>query len=184
MRLFIAIDLPKAIEKRIGEVEQELERWNFDVKYVEPKNLHLTLKFLGEVDEKLVTGMEKKMETITQDMENFHIEIKGLGFFGSDNYIRTIWLGITEGKEKLMELIEKLDKELGYIRQDEYKPSPHLTIGRVRSGKDRHVMLKELGKLKGLEIGAFDVNAIKLKKSQLSPKGPAYSDARAFQLKA
>ncbi|MBI4176657.1 MAG: RNA 2',3'-cyclic phosphodiesterase [Candidatus Aenigmarchaeota archaeon] len=183
MRLFIAIDLPKAIEKRIGEMEAELGRWGFDVKYVEPWSLHLTLKFLGEVDDSLVPEIERKVEGIVRDIENFKAEIKGFGFFGSGNHVRVLWLGITEGKERLVEIIEKLNAELDYIRKDDYKPSPHLTIGRVRSGKDRHIILREIEKLKDVEIGWIGVKSIKLKKSQLSAKGPSYSDVKAFPLK-
>ncbi len=182
MRLFIAIDLNKELKDKIKNIEDELKKLDLPIKFVEPENLHFTLKFLGEVSEERVKEIEKTVSEVLKDFKPFKVFIQDFGYFGSPNYIRTLWLGLKEGGKEIIEISEKLDEVLSYIRKNEHEPKPHLTIGRVKSNKNKEILLKEIEKLKNVKIGEFYVNKIKLKKSVLTKKGPIYSDLKVFEL--
>jgi len=183
MRLFIAIDLGEDIIRRITKIEDELKRKDVDVKFVEPENLHLTLKFLGEVSENQLDVIKKETEMAVSGFSEFQISIEGCGYFGNPNYIRVLWIGVNKGREKLIDIIDMLNKSLESVRRDEYKPNPHLTIGRVRSGKNREFLLHEVESLEHVKLGEINVKEIKLKESVLSRKGPVYNDIKIFKLK-
>lgn len=182
MRLFIAIDLDERVRGEISRVIERLKGGDFDVKWVDPDNIHLTLKFLGEVREDQIKGLEERVSNVLKGMKKFRISISEVGYFGSPRYVKVIWLDVTEGKEKVVELSKLFNKELSYIRREEYEPSPHITIGRVRTGRNRDVLLREVEELKHVKIGEVDVNEIKLKSSVLDKEGPIYSDVKIFEL--
>lgn len=181
MRLFIAVDIPEVLKEKILEIEKQVESLA-DVKYVEKENLHYTLKFLGEVDEGEVENVVKKVKGVCKSLKKFQIHAKGVGYFGSPNFIRVVWIGCEEGKEELVEISKKLEDELSYIRKDEFDFHPHLTIARPRNVEDKKRFLEKLEELKNLDFGKFTVDKIALKQSKLSPKGPMYSDYKIFEL--
>jgi 2'-5' RNA ligase len=182
MRLFIAIDLDERVRGEIAKVINRLEKGGFDVKWVEPRNVHITLKFLGEVREDLVAGVKERVSGVLRDVKGFSIRIGNLGYFGSPGYVRVIWVDILEGRESLVKLSGLLDRELGDIRKSEHGPSPHLTIGRVRSGRKRDELLREIRYMKDVKLCELDVNDVKLKRSVLDEGGPVYSDLEVFRL--
>lgn len=182
MRVFIAIDLPDEIKESIANIENEVRGKDVDVKFVEPKNLHITLKFLGEVNEEKVKEIEETVSDCVKEIKMFTIKLQGIGYFGSENYIKTLWINIREGKDTLIEIIKMLDKGLDHIRKDNYQPNPHLTIGRVRSGRNKEILLDETKRLKDVKVGEIQVKQIKLKKSELTPKGPIYTDLYTINL--
>jgi len=182
MRLFVAIDLDREAKGKIANIIDQLKSRDFDVKWVEPESMHLTLKFLGEVHENQVSGIEERISRILEGVKKFKISISKVGYFGSPGYIRVIWVDVIEGKERLIELSKLFNKELSYIRREDYEPSPHLTIGRVKSGRNREKLVKEIERLKHVNICEVDVNEIKLKRSILDKEGPIYSDLKVFEL--
>jgi 2'-5' RNA ligase len=182
MRLFIAIDLDEKTRGSIAKVINELKSRDFDVKWVNPDNIHLTLKFLGEVREDQIKDLEERVSNVLKGMKRFKSSISELGYFGSPNYVKVIWLDVTEGREKMIELSRLFNKELSYIRKEYHESSPHITIGRVRTGRNREVLLREIERLKHVKIGELDVNEIKLKRSVLGSEGPVYSDLKVFNL--
>lgn len=182
MRLFIAIDLDEKTRSNIAKVINELKSRDFDVKWVNPDNIHLTLKFLGEVREDQIKDLEERISNVLKGMKRFKASISELGYFGSPRYIKVIWLDVVEGRENLIELSKLFNRELSYIRKEEHKPSPHLTIGRVRTGRNRDELLMEIERFKHVKIGEVNVNEIKLKMSVLGAEGPVYSDVKVFDL--
>lgn len=182
MRCFVAIDLSENIKEKITEITKELKKQDVDVKFVESQNLHITVKFLGEVSEEQVKEISNIAKEVLSPVKQFKINIKGLGYFGSPNYIRTLWVGISDGKEKLHMLIETVNKKLFHIRKEGYAPSAHITIGRVRSGKNKEKLLETIEKLKDVKIGEMVVKEIKLKQSELTREGPVYTDIETFDL--
>ena len=182
MRLFIAIDIPSELKGKIKLIRDEINTKNVDVKFVEPENLHLTLKFLGEVNEDHAKDIESAISDILKGTGPFKVNLEGIGFFGSPSYIRVIWVGLKEGHGEVTRLMEMLNERLGNIRNEALKPSPHLTIGRVRSGKNKDLLYKELIKMKDWKIGGIEVKEIKLKQSQLARGGPTYSDVFSCEL--
>ncbi len=182
MRLFIAVDLSETIKKEIIELEQKLMKGNPDVKLVEPENLHLTLKFLGNVGEDKISTIEKAILDIVKDLKPFKITLRGVGYFGKPSHVRTLWIGLKEGREKLARLMEDMNRTFSKIREENRKPSPHLTIGRVRSGRNKEVLLRQIDGFSDVKLGSLLVNKIKLKKSTLTPQGPVHEDMKIFVL--
>jgi len=180
MRCFIAVDLKKDIAEKVKEIQHKIANLDVDVKFVEPENLHFTLNFLGEVNEKEVEEIKKPLVQCLKDFHIFKIRISGLGFFGGSNYIRTLWFGLCEGENEFVKLMKRVNK---YVKIGKGGEKAHLTIGRVRSGKNREVLANFINKLKGVNIGEMYVKNVKLKKSVLTQKGPVYSDLVVFKLR-
>lgn len=184
MRLFVAIEISKEVAERITEIEKRLFKGGFDLKFVEPENLHLTLKFLGEVSDEDLKYVESVISYVANEFQAFNVSFQGLGYFGSERNVKVLWIGVKEGKSEFVRIASSLDKKLSKIREEERKEkTPHLTIARVKSGKNRENLLREIYSLNDVKIGEVYVKEIKLKKSELTPKGPVYSDLKAFPLK-
>ena len=181
MRLFVGVGIPEELKEKIIETEIQIQNLA-SVKPVEKENLHYTLKFLGEVGEKDIENIVKKIESVSKQAKKFKIHVKGVGYFGSPNFIRVIWIGCEEGKKELAEISKKLEEELKYIREDEYGFHPHLTIARPTDAKVKKRFLEKLEEIKNIDFGEFIVDKIVLKQSKLSPKGPIYSDYKVFNL--
>ena len=169
MRCFIAIDLPEYIRKEISEIQEKLPEAK--LKLVKPENMHLTLKFLGDVDEKHII----KIKDILKDISiNLNCRINNIGVF-TNSFIRAIWAGV-EPEEKLREIYDliqdKLEK-LGFKKDKKWKS--HATLARASGIKDRKRFLEALEKIKVKPL-EFKVNEVKLKSSALTPEGPVYED--------
>lgn len=182
MRLFIAVELDEGLRPKVLEVENRIKQCGGDVKLVEPQNLHFTLKFLGEVEEGRVPEIEDKIRDILEDSKPFTISIEGFGYFGSPRYLKTLWIDVKEGKEQLQGLADSLNTALDYIRHEKHKGDIHLTVGRVKSAKNRDALLREIEALKDVKVGEMVVKEVKLKQSALNKTGPVYSDVKVFPL--
>lgn len=174
MRCFVALDIPDELRVKIAALQNRLA--GFDVKLVEPENLHFTLKFLGAIDEDMTKKVSEKLENLK--LMPFTAAIKGTGVFPSLSCMRVIWLGCP-GISGLQQSVE--ESLSGLFKKE--KPSPHITLARVRSPKDKDKLAEFVEKNKDIEIGSFTVNEIKLKKSTLTKKGPVYEDVKIFALK-
>lgn len=176
MRLFIAVDVDDPIREKIKPVLSELSRIN-GVKAVEPENLHITLLFLGEVNESRVSKIEEKLSEV--EFEPFKILFEGVGAFPNVNSPRVVWVGVKESGELTglaNNIYEKL-KKLGFRRDKEFKA--HLTVGRV---KRKNPEVSEVIKRHASEnFGEMEIRSFRLKQSILTPKGPIYKDLRVFE---
>ncbi len=172
MRCFISIDIPKEIKKEIAKIQDSLPE--FEGKMTEIENLHLTLKFLGEIDEEKVEEVKKRLKEI--NVKSFKTEINSIGVF-SERFIRIIWLHLTNCNE----LQKEIDNALKDLFELEARFMSHLTIARVKNIKDKKKFLQELEKIKILGI-RFVVGGFKLKKSELKPEGPVYSVLEEYKL--
>lgn len=187
MRTFIAIELTKAIKDYLSKLQNELKTSQVDVNWVLPQNIHLTLKFLGEIDSYQLTDIIKIIEDIASDKTSFPIQISALGAFQKISFPRIIWAGIDKGdvetKIIAQELIDGLSK-IGFAPED--RPfSTHITLGRVRSSKNREKLAQKLNELqnslnKNME---FTVDKITLFKSTLTPQGPIYEIIKEISLR-
>jgi 2'-5' RNA ligase len=183
MRLFVAIDLDGKVIENITSIQKKLASHDFDLKMVEPENLHLTLKFLGEVQESQVERIENLISETVKGVRTFELSFHGIGYFGSGSRVNVIWTGVKEGSQNFVNLAKALDRMLSSIRRDEHDPSPHLTIARVKSGRNAGMLLREVNSLRDVKMGEVPVKEIRLKQSVLTPQGPIYSDVKIFQLK-
>lgn len=177
MRLFVAVDVSDEIREQVMPVIRLLEKYR-GIKAVEPENLHITLKFLGEVDEIKAEKVKERLSEVK--FKPFTISFSGTGFFPNENYMRVIWIGV-KGYEirNLAHEVEKSLKGLGFKKDKEFVA--HLTVGRVKriTPEERIKLLEELKKLSG-EFGSMTVTEFRLKKSTLTPKGPIYEDVAVF----
>ena len=169
MRAFIAVDIPEKIKREIVKIQNSLPE--FKGKTTEPENLHLTLKFLGEVNQEALEKVKNKLKSIK--FEQFETEIDSIGTFNA----RIVWLHMA-GCEELQ---RKIDGSLKGLFLSEKRFMSHLTIARVKEIKDKKSFLKELGKTKFDKI-KFEVKEFKLKESVLTKNGSIYRDIEVYDL--
>ena len=176
VRSFISIDLEdQQILSRVASIISSLQALGGDFKPVEVENIHLTLKFLGNVSTTRLADVKSSLKQLT--FPSFLAEIKGAGAFPNLNHMNVIWVGVDEGwsqVEQIFEQVEKLLSSLGFRREN--RPfSPHITIARVRSGRKRDEIANFLQHLSEESFGAITVDRVRLKQSVLSSSGPKYS---------
>lgn len=189
MRAFIAIELPKEIKDHLSRIQAQLRTAGADVRWVDPKNIHLTLKFLGEIDDKKKSDIIEIIEDTAKNNNQFLARICCAGAFPKISFPRVLWVGIQEGdketKEIALALEEKIDK-LGIPRED--RPfSSHITIGRIKSTSNREKLVRELETIAAnlnKESLIFSINKITFFKSTLTPHGPVYEILKEATLKA
>lgn len=182
MRLFVGIDLDQKAKQDIGNVIERLKNSGSDVKWTDPDNLHVTIKFLGEVHGDDVKEIEKRVSDTLKGVKKFTMSICEVGYFGRPGHMKVIWVGMKEGRENVTELSKNINKGLSHVRKEDHKFSPHITIGRVRSGRNSEKLMKEMDELRYVKLCEVDVNEIKLKQSVLREDGPVYSDFKTFTL--
>ncbi|MHA2406411.1 MAG: RNA 2',3'-cyclic phosphodiesterase, partial [Candidatus Hermodarchaeia archaeon] len=161
--------------RQIARIQQDLLSSGAKLKLVEPQNLHFTLHFLGNIDEKRIPELADILEKVEGNV--FDIELVGLGCFRPQRP-RVIWIGCTTGADQLIQHQQAIGRELRAHRfpSEKRKYSPHLTIVRVRSGVNRFQLIEIVNQHTKKEFGRFQVKTIKLKKSTLTPKGPIYEN--------
>ena len=173
VRLFIAVEISDEVKEKIAKIQSELP--SDKIKIVDPKLIHITLKFLGETDESKINRIKEALSSLLTPQ--ISLKCKGVGVFPDEKFIRAVWVGLEEdeGFQKLKGLADEIEKKmvaLGFEKND-YPFSPHITIGRPR---DKVEISGFIEKYKKEEFGGFTVSGIKLKKSTLTPKGPIYGD--------
>lgn len=179
IRSFFAFDIEdNRIVRRISEVQGMLTNTGADLKTVSTKNVHLTIRFLGDIPVSMVDGIYEEMKKIR--FSPFKIEIRGLGAFPKLNYPRVIWAGIKRGADLLEDIFSQLEYGLiGLGFKKDYKGfSPHLTIARVRTGRNKARLVDLIMELEDYEFGIVNVDCLRLKKSDLTPRGPIYTNLR------
>jgi len=181
IRSFLAFDIEsESVLKRISEAQTLLVRTGADLSVIEPKNIHITLRFLGNV---LPTTVEKIFEGMRKvQFPAFDVKILGVGAFPNARYPRVLWAGITEGADQLRSIFSQLEPHLQSLRfaPDPKGFSPHLTIARVKSGRNSAQLGKFISENANYEFGIVRAACLRLKKSDLTPKGPIYSTLKEF----
>src|SRR5262245_18984155 len=184
MRCFIAIEVPSEVRSAFVELQNVLRSAGADVAWTNPDNVHLTLKFLGEIDKKLVSKVEQVcLETITS-MSPFELNVNRIGLFPNERHPRVLWVGLGGEIETLEKLQEQLDERLAGIgfEVEEKDFQPHLTVGRIRSNKNLREMLKRSDGY-SLPTLSFVVEEIVLMKSDLLSSGACYSELAKARMK-
>lgn len=175
-RLFIAIDLPEEIKKYLFELQNNIKSNNAKIKFVHKKNLHLTLKFLGNIE-----NIEKIKEKLSEiKSRKFSLSISNLSEFPNIKSPRVIWLGI-EKEEKLFELQRKIDEITLESSNQPVEYTSHLTIGRIKSIKNKLEFSKLLEKIQIQKLN-FKVEKFSLYKSTLTKEGPRYAILESYKL--
>ena len=181
IRSFLAFDIESnEVRSKLAKAQALLVQSGADLKIVETENIHITMRFLGNITPVKVERVFEEMKTV--QFIPFNVQIKGLGAFPDIRYPRVVWAGIIEGQDQLRSVFSQLEprlRELGFAA-DPKGFSAHLTLARVRSGKNKVELAKVLTENADYEFGTIQAKCLRLKQSVLSPKGPAYSTQKEF----
>lgn len=183
-RTFVAIQINEDIRNQLVKTQEKLVETGADLKLVEPQNIHLTLRFLGDVHKERLSDIRDAIHDAKDIVGPFTLQVSGLGVFPNPNYMRVIWARVSDGRNPTTALRQKLDKNLADINHpsDNKKFTPHLTIARVKSGKAKEKLQEKLTRMSGKKFGTCQIDDIELKKSKLTPEGPIYSTIKNFEL--
>lgn len=178
MRAFFCLEIPKRIQNEMAKLSEEISQPAY-VKWVNSENLHITLKFLGEIESGQLPKIKETAHEVTTQLSGFDMNIDKLGSFPSQSYPKVVWLGSSSEPKKIHRLHDRLETDLenmGFSREDrDYVP--HVTLGRTKEKNDRKI--KDFGK----KIGSFSmdkcwnvkVDELTLMKSDLRRSGPVYT---------
>ena len=184
MRTFIAVDLDHALKQALLSLVDTLRRKGGDVRWVKDQGMHITLKFLGEVEPEKISKVESTLKEVTASHTPFSLKIRGTGCFPNEKNPRVLWTGIY-AEDSLCAIQRQLEKELekiGFAREErEFKP--HLTLGRVKSASFLGETISELKKYEEKVFGEMIVRKITFFQSVLKPSGAEYIALSEHHLK-
>ena len=183
MRTFVAIELPKELTSKIDQLQSALKKTKADVSWVKPQNVHITLKFLGEVKEDKIEEVYQAVEKSAVGIKKFQVSLQGLGGFPNLKRPRVIWVGVEKGKEILSELSPRVEEQfsgIGFAKENRAF-TPHLTLGRVKSLKNLESLATEINKT-AFETADFEVQEVVVMKSTLLPTGAVYTPVKKVLL--
>src|SRR5574341_632187 len=183
MRTFIAIELPQEFTSQIDQLQSVLKKTKADVSWVKPENVHITLKFLGEVKEEKIDEVYQATEKSINGIKAFKVNLQGLGGFPNLRRPRVIWIGVEKGKEVLAEIYPKVEEEffkIGFPKENRGF-TPHLTIGRVKSPKNLDSLAGEINRT-AFQTEEFEIKEVVVMKSTLLPTGAVYTPQKKVLL--
>jgi 2'-5' RNA ligase len=186
MRLFVAISVSDAIKNKVTNVLDTLQRAahreGADIKWVQPHQMHFTLKFLGECPDNQLPEIEEALKTAVEGVSPFTLQLGGLGAFPEQGSPRILWVGAVEGGPAMIELAGRVAsacERLGFP-QEERRFSAHLTLGRARRPRHMGPLRSAMAQIPAADLGSITVQSIELIRSVLSSKGPAYTTLKEF----
>jgi len=177
IRIFIAVELPQEIQDRLGRLQSDFKASMPDVRWTKYSNIHLTLKFLGDVQISRIDKISEALREVAVKFSPFKMNLAGMGAFPNSRRPRIVWVGVEKGFDELVEIANSIEgsmKRLGFPREKR-RFSPHLTVGRIRRLTNPAAMTEALDKARVGELGEFTVERISLIKSQLDPAGSIYT---------
>ncbi|GAK61221.1 2'-5' RNA ligase [Candidatus Vecturithrix granuli] len=179
IRSFIAIKIPDTIQEKLAGIQEKLKQADAHISWVNSENIHLTLKFLGNIQEKQVADIIAAIKESVQNIAPFQLQIGYAGAFPNIRFPRVIWVGVTDDEQNslktLQEDLESRLTRLGF-ESEQGRFQPHLTLGRVRSQKNRSNLLRAIESMTNVWVGEIPVKAIYLVQSELKPTGSEYTD--------
>lgn len=176
-RTFIGIDIGDAIRGSAAALQKELAKGGLDVKWATPESMHITLLFLGDVDDRELHAVCRGVKAAVSDEPAFALRVSGVGAFPNARRPKVVWGGITDGADPLQRLHLALEEEmleLGCYRKEERGYTPHLTLGRVTTEGAGFALAAELPKRAGWQGGRVTVNEVLVYNSETGRDGPVY----------
>jgi RNA 2',3'-cyclic 3'-phosphodiesterase len=177
-RTFIAVEISDDIRNNTVALQEALAKTGATVKWVEPENLHVSLLFLGEVDDRELHAVCRAVKEVAATEPPFPLRVSGVGAFPTPRRPKILWAGITDGAGELKRLYERLEAkllELGCYRKEERGYTPHLTLGRVKGEADGFALAPELAKRLAWDGGRTVVDEVVVFASVLEKDGPVYT---------
>lgn len=183
IRTFISINLPVWLKEEVGDVIEELKSSVKPVKWVKTDSLHITLKFLGNVDVKKIGGIEKALENLSKEHNPLSLSFNGVGLFPNLKRPKVLWVGV-EKNQKLNNLQNSIEEKLALIGYTKEKRpfSAHLTIGRIKDSLNTRGFEQKLSAYNSRHFGDINVDSIFLMKSDLLKEGAKYTIIKEFTL--
>jgi RNA 2',3'-cyclic 3'-phosphodiesterase len=184
IRAFLAIEMPDSLRANLALVQAELKRTQADVRWVKPGNIHLTLKFFGNVPDDDIDALALAAKEVAQTEAPLQLKATNTGAFPSAQAPRVVWMGLGGDVAPLTRLYHRLEKAfatLGYLPEGRAF-NPHLTLGRVKSPLNRDKLARMLEKLPPVDWPPFTVNDLILYQSVLSPQGSKYTPLKVIPL--
>lgn len=186
MRIFIAIPIPERIKKYADSVARSINEASPDIKWVEYENYHITLKFLGEMDEEMLLLVKRRLAGVAQSCPSFSFELCGTGFFPNLTRPKVLWMGVGGDLDRAAFLGDRIDsclKELGF--EPEKKRSFHLTLGRIRSELNYNQLIAKTAVInRDIKPNKFVVSEFYLMESYISPQGARYTVNSRYKLQS
>ena len=181
VRSFIAIELPEEVKKSLRELQAQLKTGSqAPVKWVEPNNIHLTLKFLGNVAADRIEEISAAMTEAVRGISPFSLKVSELGVFPNTRRVQVVWVGLGGEVDKLSSLQQRIEsnlEKLGFPPENR-RFTPHLTLARIRdraTPPEREGLGKTISETELDTTQSFSVDSVKLIKSQLTREGPIYT---------
>ena len=183
IRIFIALELPEEVKKEILKIQRRLVIKDAKIRWMSKENTHLTLKFLGGVEESLMPNIYETMDRASKSLNSFQLNLSNAGLFPNRGRPKIIWAGIGGSTSELESLAEKCDfamHRIGFERENR-KFKPHVTIGRIKSLSDAEDLSQRLN---DLEVGPIEFKAAKINiiKSDLTSSGAVYTLLNSINL--
>jgi RNA 2',3'-cyclic 3'-phosphodiesterase len=183
IRSFLALDLPGQISDFLENVSNELKKSRADVRWVNPKSIHLTIKFLGNIDRAAICEIETVLKPIFAEQTPIQLRVSNVGVFPNPRQPRIIWAGIEDPTGCIMRIVPIIEDaffKIGFAKES--RPfTPHLTLGRSRSAEGRERLISAMSALK-FDGPVFAIHRAILFQSVLNPAGANYSALSVFQL--
>jgi 2'-5' RNA ligase len=185
-RTFIGIDVSEGIRDSAVAFQEALANTGAQVKWASPESMHVTLLFLGDVDDRELHAICRAVQDVAAREPPFQLRVSGVGAFPNTRRPKIVWGGVTEGAEALQRLYDDLETrmlDLGCYRKEERGYTPHLTLGRVRGESDGHILASELAKRTAWEGGRTMVEEVLVYSSEMDRDGPVYTVIGRAELK-
>ncbi len=185
IRSFLAFELPVDIKRIIMAVSENVRELPLNVRWVNVANIHLTIVFMGDVQEKQIKPIQNIVKDVCQGYGSFSIGIKGIGLFGSRRNPRVLWIGLDGAIDRMGYFRDDLQKGLRRfgIKEEKRRFKPHLTLGRFRKGARAGTHLDDLlSKYHDLTSPECTIKELVLFKSDLKPGGAVYSKLNGWPL--
>ena len=184
IRAFIAFPLPELITTRIFDIQERLKSYRLPVRWVRPENVHLTLKFLGEISLSTIDGIAEVIEATVRDFSPLILFTKGLGVFPGIKKPRVLWIGISGDVKTLSDIQANLETHMeqnGFAKENRPFKS-HPTLGRFKGSIHPGTLFNILGSFSDFASEPFEVKELVLYKSELKPSGAIYTKLQTVYL--
>jgi 2'-5' RNA ligase len=178
IRTFIAIDVSEPVRDRLVKLQEKLAQADTDVKWVEAENLHLTLLFLGEVEDKQLHEVCRAVAGACAGVAPFTMSLEKVGCFPNARRPRILWAGVGTGVQEVVALHDAIEPallDLGCYRREERDYTPHLTLGRVKGDKVTSELSEAIAKNQAWQAGDTVVREVLVMSSSLGRDGPEYA---------
>ena len=179
LRLFTCVWLPHELREKVINFQKEIMKLPIKAKYVETKNLHFTITFLGNVKDEDVKTKKKSLDASVENVNRFHVKLSELKIIPNEEFIRVIGIKIKDESGEVSNLIKKVAESI----DGKYYEKQKLTLCRVKKIYDKERVKVFIEKNRNIEIGSFQVNSVALVKSTLTREGPVYETIHESTLK-